>query len=293
MSEQKDVLLSQFNPSNIMAQDLSECPTGLSIDDDGMLVLTGSKGSKQSLGKYQVPAGKYLTNAYLDVNGHAILLFSDGTQSISDVPIVGNRAVQMELEGTGIFTGVSGNKLLFEPITISYPFKVENGVIVRETNAAVAPEFLDASKYVGVQDRVVSANKSGMVKGNNFYNLNTSIGNTIGATFSNGGLLLPAGKYYAKAVGRHYRFATVQLRLMRDTAVVLSVWVSSGSGSGISDAVMQLSGVFTIPAPSLIRLANFANTHEHSNINAFGLAHAKSAANPFNVYGQLELWRLD
>jgi hypothetical protein len=309
MTMTRSIYLSQFDPDDITVADLAEFPASIEVDAEGILKVTGSKGTVTTLGTYIIPAGLYLASGEILSNGRVRLRFSDGTETLSD-PILVPRNVNIQLNGTGVFKSVSGNTLNFSPLTVSHPFRIEDGVISKigeGGEVGMATWMLDPSKYVGMQLRQAVVGLAGATANViNYLSLNHTMVNTLGATIASGGVRLPVGAYYAQISARQFfgsrgvpyttsTFTPASTCFMRDSTI-LATSDTSSNNLATTDASRYILWRFNNTVDNaLYRVALDMRDRSLTNHNTrqfFGRGPGISANNPTNVFAQLEIWRL-
>lgn len=288
----KDVDLSNFDPDQIDPSLMSEYDSDVTVVD-GLIEVTSSQSNARQLGQFVIPAGFYIKDAHIDANGDLILEMSDLTNLNAGSMSI-DRTIDMELEGTGLFVGVSDNKFLFEEPSIDYPAKIENGAIKVEVVG------FDPSLYSCFRE-VLGNQRVGRYFGAwNKRDLNEITCNNLNLAFNEeeAEITLPVGKYYVRGYSQEYRAQYVFLGLYSITdlenPIIEGVSSHSGRDSNVSVATPYLEGFFEIEdSPKVVVLANRHTANTHTNDNGMGIGPETSSIHRYNLFSQLEIWRID
>lgn len=283
MSRNED--LSQLNPSDpVPLSKFDPFLMNVSVVNN-KLITEHSDGGTNNLGDFKLASAVYIVGGYIDPAGRAVLQFSDGNEIVLN-KVTNDKTYQVTLDGHGYFTGNDKSKLQFVPVETNFPMTFDG-----KTFAFSASNALRLDKYLRI-DHVSPASAGRTYTSWNPIPVGKVI-NNLGVAFNGNLFTLPAGNYYVKIIGQHFRGvvgymslinAANNLPIMRE-----AVSVSHTDGSGTQLLTTQY---VTLAADTQVYLGGKTSTAQ-TNIYGWGLGSALDINHTWDLFNSVEIWRLN
>lgn len=283
MSRNED--LSQFDPTEpFPASKFDSFPIAASVQNN-RLVIEHKDAAPQDLGDFKLASAVYIVGGYISPTGRAVVVLSDGNEAVLN-KITNDRTYAVTLEGRGYFTGNDKSKLQFAPIETNFPMTFDGKTFnFAKSNRLRLDKYLRIDHIGPYPAGRTFTTWSPIPIGRVINNLNASI---VGNIFT-----LPAGRYYVKIIGQHFRGiigymslidAASNLPIMRE-----AISVSHTDGSGTQLLVNQQ---ITLDAETQLYLGGKTSTAQ-TNTYGWGLGSAFDINHTWDLYNSVEIWRLN
>lgn len=283
MSRNED--LSQFDPT----AEIPEAKFDPILRDvrvaNNKLLTEMNDGRITNLGDFKLASAVYVVGGYINSDGRAVIQLSDGNEVVLN-KVTNNKTYQVTLAGQGYFTGNDKSELQFTPVETNFPMTFDG-----KKFAFAKANSLRLDRYLRL-DQLSPATAGRTYASWSPVRIDRAL-NNLGAVINGNLFTLPAGNYYVKITGQHFRGvvgymalinASTNLPVMRE-----AVSVSHTDGSGTQ---LLTSQKINLPQDTQLYLGAKTSTAQTATYG-LGLGLLLDTNNIFDIFNTVEIWRLN
>lgn len=283
MSRNED--LSQFDPT----AEIPETKFDPILQDvyvvNNKLLTKMNNDQITDLGDFKLASAIYVVGGYINPIGRAVIQLSDGNEVVLN-KVTNDRAYQVTLDGQGYFTGNDKSELQFIPVETNFPMTFDG-----KTFAFARTNGLRLDRYLRL-DHLSPATAGRTYTSWTPVRIDRAL-NNLGVAINGNLFTLPAGNYYVKITGQHFRGVIGYMSLI-DTATNLPVMreavsVSHTDGSGTQ---LLLNQKITLSQDTQLYFGAKTSVAQ-TNSYGLGLGLSLDINNVFDIFNTVEIWRLN